>query len=107
MSDIDGWDVRDIISPLFFNDNTDLHNFIRKRLILPYLSTGSFHPSFVEEYTGGQLMDLEKQDGVIRPILCGEIWCRCFTRLPINATPIHNEVTKFFTNTIVGQSQCH
>ena len=32
----------------FFNDNTDLHNLIRKRPILPYL-TGSFHPSMIEE----------------------------------------------------------
>jgi hypothetical protein len=48
-TDIDGWHARDIISPLFFNDNTDLHNLIRKRLILPYL-TVSFHPSFIEEY---------------------------------------------------------
>ena len=46
---------------------TDLHNLIRKYLILPYL-TGSFHPSFIEEYGVGLLMDLEKQDGVIHPI---------------------------------------
>ncbi len=37
MSDIDGWHARDLIAPLFFNDNTDLHSLIRKRLILPYL----------------------------------------------------------------------
>ena len=49
MADIDGWHARDLIAPLFFNDNTDLHNLIRKRLILSYL-TGSFHPSFIEEY---------------------------------------------------------
>jgi hypothetical protein len=24
MVDIDGWDVRDIIDPLFFNDNTNM-----------------------------------------------------------------------------------
>ncbi len=41
--------ARDLIAPLFFNDNTELHNLIRKRLILPYL-TGSFHPSLIEEY---------------------------------------------------------
>ncbi len=44
MADIDGWYARDIIVPLFFNDNTDLHNLIRKHLVLPYLP-GSFHPS--------------------------------------------------------------
>jgi hypothetical protein len=71
MTDIDGWHVWDIIDPLFFNDNTELHNLIRKRLILFYL-TGSFHPSFIEEYVG-LLMVLQKQDGDIRPILCGEI----------------------------------
>jgi hypothetical protein len=98
MAGIDGWHARDIITPSFFNDNTDLHNLIRKRLILPYL-TGSFPPSFVEEYAGGLLMALEKQDGGIRPILCGEIWRRCFASLSVNAKPIRNEATKFFTFT--------
>jgi hypothetical protein len=68
MADIDGCHARDRIAPLFLNDNTDLYNLIRKRLILPYL-TGSFHPSFIEEYAGGLLMALQKQDGGIRPIL--------------------------------------
>ncbi len=45
---------------------------IRKRLIFPYL-TGSFHPSFIEEYAGGLLMALQKPDGDIRPIPCGEV----------------------------------
>jgi len=58
MSDIDGWYARDLITPLFFNDHTELHNLIRKSLILPYL-TGSFHSSFIEEYTGGLLMVTE------------------------------------------------
>ena len=39
MADIDGWHARDLMTPLFFNDNTDV---IRKRLLLPYL-TGSFY----------------------------------------------------------------
>ena len=55
MVDIDGWHARDIIAPLFFNDNMELHNLMCKRLILPYL-TGSFHPSLIEEYAGGLLM---------------------------------------------------
>jgi hypothetical protein len=65
MTDIDGWHVRDIIDPLFFNDNTDLHNLDRKCLILSYL-TGSF---LIEEDAGGLLISLEKQDGDIHPIL--------------------------------------
>jgi hypothetical protein len=32
-------------------------------------------------------MDLQKQDGDIRPILWGEIWRRCFEILTVNATP--------------------
>jgi hypothetical protein len=72
MPEIDGWHARDLIAPLFFNDNTELHTLIRKRLILPYL-TGSFHPSFIEEYAGELLMALQKPDGGIRPILCGEV----------------------------------
>ena len=87
MHDIDGWNARDLIAPMFFNDNNDLRNLIRKRLILPYL-TGSFHPSFIEEYAGGLLMALQKQDGGIRRILCGEIWRRGFASLAVNATPV-------------------
>ena len=98
MADIDGWHARDLIAPLFFNDNAELHNLIHKRLILPYL-TGSFPPSFIEEYAGGLLMALQKQDVVIRPILCGEIWRRCFASLTVNATPVRNEAAKLFTST--------
>ncbi len=52
MTDIDCWNVRDLIVPLFFNDNTELHTLIRKHLILPYL-TDYFHPSVIEEYAVG------------------------------------------------------
>jgi hypothetical protein len=90
--------VRDLIVPLFFNDNTELHNLILlRRLILPYL-TDSFHSSFIEEYAGGLLMVLQKPDGGIRPILCGEVWRRCFANLAVNTTPIHNEEAKLFTS---------
>jgi hypothetical protein len=102
MVDSDGWHARDLIAPLFFNDDTDLHNLIRKCRILPYL-TGSLHPSFIEEYAGGLLMALQKQDGGIRPILCTEIWRRCFASLAVNATPVRNEEPvrneKLFTST--------
>ncbi len=33
MADIDGWHARDLIAPLFFNDNTELHILLRKCLI--------------------------------------------------------------------------
>jgi hypothetical protein len=66
MPDIDGCHPRDLTDPIFFNDNTELHNLIRRRLILPYL-IGSFHSSFIEEYAGGLLMVLQKQDGGISP----------------------------------------
>jgi hypothetical protein len=84
-------------SPTILNDNTELHNFIRRCLILPYL-TDSFHSSFIEEYAGGLLMSLQKPDGGIRPILCGEVWSRCFASLTVNARPIHNEEAKLFTS---------
>jgi hypothetical protein len=44
-------------------------------------------------------MSLQKQDGDTRPILCGEVWRRCFARLTVNATPIRNEEAKLFTST--------
>jgi hypothetical protein len=73
---------------------TILHTLIRKRLILPYL-TGSFHPSFIEEYGDGLLMVFQKPDGVIHHILCGEVWRCCFPSLTVNVTPIRNEVVLF------------
>jgi hypothetical protein len=97
MSVIDGWHVRDLIAPLFFDDNTELHTLIRKRVILPYL-TGSFQPSFIEEYVVGLLMTWQKPDGGIHPVLCGEVWRRSFARLAVNDTPIHNEEAKLFTS---------
>jgi hypothetical protein len=60
--------------------------------------TGSFHSSFIEEYVGGLLMVLQKPDGGIRPILCGEVWRRCFASLTVNTTPIRNEPGKLFTS---------
>jgi hypothetical protein len=43
-------------------------------------------------------MALQKPDGDIRPILCGEVWRRCFASLGVNTTPIHNEEAKLFTS---------
>ena len=44
-------------------------------------------------------MALQKKDGGIRPILCGETCRRCFTSLAVNATPVQNEAAKIFTST--------
>jgi hypothetical protein len=43
-------------------------------------------------------MTLQKPDGDIHPILCGEAWRRCFASLAVNVTPIHNEAAKLFTS---------
>ncbi len=43
-------------------------------------------------------MAFQKPDGDIRPILCGEVWRRCFSSLAVNTTPIHNEVAKLFNS---------
>jgi hypothetical protein len=43
-------------------------------------------------------MALQKPDGGIRPILCGEVWRRCFASLAVNATAIRNEASKLFTS---------
>ena len=45
------------------------------------------------------IMTLQKQDGVIRPNLCGEIWCHCFASLAVNSTPVRYEVAELFTST--------
>jgi hypothetical protein len=46
MPDIDGWHARDLIAPLFFNDNTELHYLIRRRLILSLLLNRLLPPIF-------------------------------------------------------------
>jgi hypothetical protein len=53
-------------------------------------------------------MDLQKPDGNIRPIVCGEVWRRCFGNLTVNTTSIRsltvnttsirNEEAKLFTS---------
>ena len=43
-------------------------------------------------------MALKKPDGGIRPILCEEVWRRCFARLTVNTTPILTEAAKLFTS---------
>ncbi len=43
-------------------------------------------------------MALQKPDGGIHPILCGEVWRSCFVSLAINVTPIRNEEAKLFTS---------
>ncbi len=52
----------------------------------------------IEEYVVGLLMALQKPDGGIRPILCGEVWRRCFASLAVNTTPIRDEEAKLFTS---------
>ena len=44
-------------------------------------------------------MALQKPDGGIRPILCGEVWRRCCASLAVNATPIRKEAAMLFTST--------
>jgi hypothetical protein len=46
MVDIDGLHARDLIAPLFFKDNTDLHCLIRKRLTYPPLPYWLIPPIF-------------------------------------------------------------
>ena len=53
----------------------------------------------MEEYAGELLMALQKQDGGLRPILCGEIRRRCFASLAVNATPVRNEAANLFSST--------
>jgi hypothetical protein len=40
----------------------------------------------------------QEPDGGTHPILCGEVWRRCFASLAVNATPIRNEAAKLFTS---------
>jgi hypothetical protein len=56
-------------------------------------------PTLLAPSTHLSSKDMQKQDGGIHPILCGEIWRRCFASLAVNATPIRNEAAKFFTST--------
>ena len=91
--------MRGILSPRFFL--ITILTFITLFVSIvssPTLLAPSTH-LFIQEYAGGLLMALQKQDGGIRPILCGEIWRRCFASLAVNATPVLNEAAKLFTST--------
>jgi hypothetical protein len=68
-------------------DDHELQELIRDQIILPYFF-GDFHPSHMQEDTGGLLLALEKpakDGGGIRPIICGESWRRCLASLAANA----------------------
>jgi hypothetical protein len=67
-------------------------------LSCPTLLAPSTH-RLVEEYAGGLLMALQKQDGDIRPILSEEILRRCFSSLAVNAMPVRNEAANLLTST--------
>jgi hypothetical protein len=98
-ADIDGWRARELIAPLFMGDDEELQALIRDHLILPCLF-GDFHPSHLQEYSGGLLLALEKpakDGGGIRPIICGESWRRCFASLAANA--VRGPICRTFTST--------
>jgi len=66
--------------------------------VLSSLTLLAHFTHLIEEYTGGLLRALQKQDGDIHPIL-KRIWCHCFTSLDVNVTPVRNEVAQIFTST--------
>ena len=80
-------------------DDEELQALIRDHLILPCLF-GDFHPSHLQEYSGGLLLALEKpakDGGGIRPIICGESWRRCFASLAADA--VRGPISRIFTST--------
>ena len=98
-ADIDEWRARELMAHLFMGDDEELQGLIRTHMILPYLF-GDFHPSHIQEYAGGLLLALEKpakDRGVVRPIICGESWRRCFASLAANA--VRGPISRFFTST--------
>jgi hypothetical protein len=98
-ADIDEWRARELMAHLFMGDDEELQGLIRTHMILPYLF-GDFHPSHIQEYAGGLLLALEKpakDRGVVRPIICGESWRRCFASLAANA--VRGPISRIFTST--------
>ena len=80
-------------------DDHELQELIRDQIILPYFF-GDFHPSHMQEDTGGLLLALEKpakDGGGIRPIICGESCRRCLASLAANA--VRGPILRIFTST--------
>jgi hypothetical protein len=48
-------------------------------------------------------MALQKQDGGLGRILCGEIWRRCFASLAVTSTPVRNAAGKLFSRIPCGE----
>jgi hypothetical protein len=63
MADIDGWHARDLIAPLFFNDNMNYITLFVSVLFSPTLLAPSTHLLLKNM----QVMALQKQDGGIHP----------------------------------------
>jgi hypothetical protein len=95
---IDGCPLWDLIVPLFFNDNTGLHNLIRKCLILPCL-TVSFHPSFMKWRMHRRTPDGSTETGWRHsPHPLWRDLASHFASLAVNVTPVRNETSKLFTS---------
>jgi len=95
---------RELISPLFLNDDTDAQELIIKHLLLPY-AKGDFHPSYLHEHAGGRLSAFLKSDLFkIRPINSSSSWRRGAAHL-INAS-VKEDASTFFTQEFPNFIQC-
>ena len=102
--DPDGWRGRELISPLFLNDDTDAQERIIKHFLLPY-AKGDFHPSYLHEHAGGRLSAFLKSDLFkIRPINNSSSWRRGAAHL-INAS-VKEDASTFFTEEFPNFIQC-
>jgi hypothetical protein len=102
-ADIDGWRGREHILHLFMNNDTELHHLIFDELIWPYVM-GDFLHEFLPELAGGLLFAFLKNNGGLRPLLCGSIWRRCAARLISDCT--RTAAHTFFTTTYPNFMQC-
>jgi len=89
--DADGWRPREHVAFLFSEGDDELHNLIRKHMIMPFI-LGDFFPCHSEEVAGGKYFALVKPNAIgaplpnageasvdanVRGILIGSTWRRC------------------------------
>ena len=92
---VGGWRTKDQFQHIFLSsdpDNDELKDLIHDCFFIPWF-TGVFLPEFAPEWTDSYLIDLEKQNGVIRTIVPVDVWWRATGNVIVQTVqPFDSEV---------------
>jgi len=92
--DPDGWRPREHVAFVLGKDHEELHNLIRKHMVMPFI-TGDFFAGHLEEVAGGKYFPFEKPNADdapvdVRCIVIGFTWRQSAASLAVakSSTPV-------------------